>query len=172
MWIFSWGRRNIPSCKDGTSPAQKLYGHLVQDILPAHRRSFSRQWQQKSQEVEEQAKQTLQSSEAFYNTHAHPLPDINVGSHVAIQNHQSKLWDIYGVITDIGPHRRYYVKTGSGRVLVRNRHFLHRRIPLSIPTSQQQSDPAAVPIQDPPILQHSKCTKRPTNRLIEDPYWQ
>ena len=164
--------RNTPSCKDGTSPAQKLYGHPVQDILPAHRRSFSRQWQQKSQEVEEQAKQTLQSSEAFYNTHAHPLPDINVGSHVAIQNHQSKLWDIYGVVTDIGPHRRYYVKTGSGRVLVRNRRFLRRRIPLSIPTSQQQSNPAAVSIQDPPILRHSKRTKRPTNRLIEDPNWQ
>ena len=66
--------RNTPSRKDGTSPAQKLYGHPVQDILPAHRRSFSRQWQQKSQEVEEQAKQTLQSSEAFYNTHAHHFP--------------------------------------------------------------------------------------------------
>ena len=57
------------------------------------------------------------------------------------------------------PHRRYYVKTGSGRVLVRNRRFLRRRIPLSIPTSQQQSNPAAVSIQDPPILRHSKRTK-------------
>ena len=34
--------RNTPSRKDGTSPAQKLYGHPVQDILPAHCRSFSR----------------------------------------------------------------------------------------------------------------------------------
>ena len=164
--------RNTPSRRDGTSPAQKLFGHPVQDILPAHRRSFSPEWQQKSQEVEEQAKQTSQSSEAFYNTHAHPLPDIHIGSNVAIQNPQSKLWDIYGIVTDIGPHRRYYIKTGSGRVLVRNRHFLRRRIPLSIPTSCQQSNSAATPTQDPPTLRHSNRTKRPTNRLIEDPNWQ
>ena len=114
---------NTPSRKDGISPAQKLYGHPVQDILPAHRRSFLQEWQQKSQEVEEQAKQTLRSSETFYNTHAHPLPDIHIGSNVTIQNSKSKLWDIYGIVTDISPHRKYYVKTSSGRVLVRNRHF-------------------------------------------------
>ena len=146
--------RNTPSRKDGTSPAQKLYGHPIQDILPAHRRSFSQEWQQKSQEVEEQANQTLKSSEAFYNTHTHPLPDIDIGSHVAIQNPRSKLWDIYGIVINIGPYRRYYVKTGSGRILVRNRRFLRRRIPLSIPTSCQQSIPTS--------CQPSNSTPRPT----------
>ena len=62
--------RNTPSRRDGTSSAQKLYGHPVQDILPAHHHSFSPEWQQNSQEVKEQANQTSQSSEAFYNTHA------------------------------------------------------------------------------------------------------
>ena len=153
--------RNTPSRKDGISPAQKLYGHPVQDILPAHHHSFLQEWQQKSQEVEEQAKQTLQSSETFYNTHAHPLPDIHIGSNVAIQNPKSKLWDIYGIVTDIGPHRKYYVKTSSGGVLVRNHRFLCRRIPLFIPTSHQ----------DPSTLRHSNRTKQPTNRLTEDPNW-
>jgi len=32
--------RNTPSRKDGLSPAQKLFGHPVQDILPAHHRAF------------------------------------------------------------------------------------------------------------------------------------
>ena len=32
--------RNTPSRKDGSSPAQKLYGKPIQDALPAHRRSF------------------------------------------------------------------------------------------------------------------------------------
>ena len=36
---------NIPSCKDGLSPAQKLLGQPIQDTLPAHRRSFSSEWQ-------------------------------------------------------------------------------------------------------------------------------
>ena len=41
--------RNTPSRKDSLSPAQKLYGHPVQDTLPAHRRSFAPEWQHKFQ---------------------------------------------------------------------------------------------------------------------------
>ena len=33
--------RNTPCRKNGLSPAQKLFGHPVQDTLPAHRRSFA-----------------------------------------------------------------------------------------------------------------------------------
>ena len=43
---------NTPSRKDGLSPAQNLYGHPIQDTLPAHRRSFSPDWQRSSQEVD------------------------------------------------------------------------------------------------------------------------
>ena len=32
--------RNIPSCKDGQSPAQKMYGRPIQDTLPVHHHSF------------------------------------------------------------------------------------------------------------------------------------
>ena len=103
--------RNTPSRKDGLSPAQKLFGHPVQDILPAHRRSFLPQWQRSPQEATQQAEGTLESSATYYNLHAHNLPDIHVGSHVAVQNPQSRLWDIYGIVTEIGQHRRYYVKT-------------------------------------------------------------
>ena len=116
-------------------PAQKLFGHPVQDTLPAHHRSFAPEWQRTNQEAQQQTNITLQSSANFYNTHAHFLPDINVGSHVAIQNPRSKLWDTYGVVTEISPHRRYYIKTQRGRVLVCNRHFLRRRVPASIPAN-------------------------------------
>ena len=37
--------RNTPSRKDGLSPAQKLFRHPMQDILPAHHRSFLPEWQ-------------------------------------------------------------------------------------------------------------------------------
>ena len=116
--------RNTPSRRDGLSPAQKLYGHPTQDILPAHRRPFAQEWQRKAEEVELQAQVTQQSTTDYYNTHAHPLADIDIGSNVAIQNPHTKLWDIYSIVTDISPNRRYYVKTPSGRVLVRNRRFL------------------------------------------------
>ena len=36
--------RNTPSRRDGVSPAQKLFGHPIQDTLPAHRRAFSAEW--------------------------------------------------------------------------------------------------------------------------------
>ena len=32
---------NTPPCRDNLSPAQKLFGHPVQDTLPAHRRAFA-----------------------------------------------------------------------------------------------------------------------------------
>ena len=109
---------------------------------------------------------------AYYNLHAHNVPDIHVGSHVAVQNPQSRLWDIYGIVTEIGPHRRYYIKTTDGRVLVRNRRFLRRRIPTSVPNglgpckSMDSTTSGASHTQ-----RRSTRDKRPTRKLIEDPNW-
>ena len=33
--------RNTPTQKDGASPAQKLYGHPIQDTIPVHNRAFA-----------------------------------------------------------------------------------------------------------------------------------
>ena len=85
------------------SPAQKLYGRPIQDTLPAHRCLFAPELQHSTQAAEQQATYTLQQSETFYNTHTRSLPDIQIGSSVALQNPQTKLWEIYGTIVDIGP---------------------------------------------------------------------
>ena len=45
--------RNTPSRRDGLSPAQKLFGRPVQDILPAHRRAFAPEWQRSADDAEE-----------------------------------------------------------------------------------------------------------------------
>ena len=45
---------------------------------------------------------------------------IQISNRQSCCNLASKMWDIYGVITAIGPFRRYFVKTQSGRVLIRN----------------------------------------------------
>ena len=160
--------RNTPSRKDGLSPAQKLYGRPVQDTLPAHRRAFSDKWQRSAREAEQQATSTLEKVESSYDAHAHNLPEIGVGSNVAIQNSETKLWDIYGIVTDVGPHRRYYVKTQSGRVLLRNRRFLRRRVPSSIPAAGatvQQPDPCR------PAQGYPSRVRNPPRRLVEDPNW-
>ena len=106
----------------------------------------------------------MENVETLYNSKARPLPEINIGSKVAIQNHETKRWDIYGVGTDIGPHRRYFIKTQSGRVLVCNRKFLRRRVPPSIPTPTIQLSPS-------PNLQRprrSTRTRIKPSRLIEE----
>ena len=170
--------RNTPSRKDGVSPAQKLFGHPIQDTIPAHRRSFAPEWQKSTQEVEQLATETSDQSKIFYNTHAHPLPDIHIGSNVALQNQQTKLWDVYGTVVAIGPHRRYYVKTQSGRVLVCNRRFLRHRTPASLqphtlpreqPSTSQHTSPQ--PREHTTETRHSTRTRRPPSRLIEDPNW-
>ena len=160
--------RNTPSRRDGQSPAQKLYGHPIQDTLPAHRRSFAPEWQRHSLDTEE----SLKISEEYYDQHAHKLPDLHVGSHVAIQNTSSKLWDIYGIITAIATHRRYFVRTQSGNILVRNRRFLRKRIATSVHAPgpidivSQDTVPDTLPTPQRPARQ-----RRPPERLIEDEHW-
>ena len=127
---FSTGT-DTPSHKDGLSPAQKLFGHPIQGTLPAHRRSFAPEWQKSTEEAEQQARETREDVKVSYNAHTHSLPDIHIGSKVALQNQHTKLWDIYGTVVTIGPHRRYHVKTNGGRILVRN-SFLRRRVPTSL----------------------------------------
>ena len=159
--------RNTPSRKDGLSPACKLFGHPIQDTIPAHRRSFAPEWQRSLRDAETKARENRGQVEQYYNQHAHPLPDIRVGSHVAIQNPATKFWDIYGVVVDTGPHRRYYVKTVGGRVLIRNRRFLRCRkptVPLSPVTTPGNPTPAALPI---PLRRSARPHVRP-KRLIEE----
>ncbi|KAF0299963.1 hypothetical protein FJT64_027441 [Amphibalanus amphitrite] len=54
---------------------------------------------------------------------------------VAIQDPATKRWSRHGVITDVGPHRRYYVRLPKGRVLTRNRRFLRQRYGHAAPDS-------------------------------------
>ena len=127
--------RNTRARREGLSHAQKLFGHPIQDTLPAHCRAFAEQWQRQITQAERQKAKTDEAVEKSYNQHAKPLPGLNVGNRVTVQNQDTKHWDVYCTITDIRPHRRYFIKTHSGRVLVRNRRFLRRRVPLSLPTA-------------------------------------
>ena len=95
--------------------------------------------------------------EKHYNQHAYSLPDINIGSNVAIQNPITKRWDIYGVVTEIGPYSCYHIKTASGHVLVRNRHFLRRCVPIS-PHEYSGEPPSSPPSSAFHSISHSAQT--------------
>ena len=167
--------RNTPCRKDGLSPAQKLFGHPVQDTLPAHRRSFAPEWQRSIEAAEITSTQERERAQASYNQHAYSLPDLEIGNRVALQNNTSKMWDIYGTITATGPYRRYFIKTHSGRVLVRNRRFIRKRSPISLegPPSgslQTPANSAPQPVHQPHPRRSSRTSRRPS-RLVEDPAW-
>ena len=93
-------------------------------------------------------------------------PMITVGSNVAIQNPRTKLWDTYGVVRDIGPQRQYHIRTKEGRMLTRNRRFIRRRTPASVPLGKSTAAQSGIDVP-----RRSGRSRRPPNRLIEDPTW-
>ena len=72
---------------------------------------------------------TFKSSAAYYNFHAH-----NLARHPRWVTCCSSKFSLYTywVVTKIGTHHRYYMKTTRHRVLVYNRYFLHCCIPTSV----------------------------------------
>ena len=128
--------------------------HLYRSSLGAPFRTLSRafapEWQRSASEADERAMSTQEQVENYYNLHTCRLPDIVVGSNVAVQNHRSKHWDIYGVITEVGRNRRYHIRTGSGQILVRNRRFIRRRVPV-LPSAQGDSTRGTSPPPSGPL---------------------
>jgi len=155
--------RNTPSRKDGRSPAKKLYGHPIQDTLPAHGKSFAPEWQRSTTDAMDQANSTLETAKQYYNSASHPLPEIRVGINVAVQDPHTKLWDTYGIVTALGPHRQYHIKTQRGSALVRNRRFICCRVPDSVPYLRTPELPKPVAEQAPitPVTERKKVHSTP-----------
>ena len=144
----------------------------------AHSRSFSQEWQHSAEEVEHKVIATQQKTMSYYNKAAHPLSDIMQGSQVVLQNPKTKLWDTYGVVISVDQHRKYHIKIKSGKVLMKNRRLLCRRVPtlnpeaikplgLVITPAAQESLPPTPPSRP---RRSSRESKRP-QRLVEDPLW-
>ena len=120
--------------------------------------------QQPTIEADKKAQATQENSTRIYNQQSHKLPELEVGNYVAIQNPNTKLWDMYGIITGIGPYRKYFVKTQSGRVFVRNRRFICKRHPISI------AAPTPVAIVPPQAFRTAPISaKRQSTRVTQQP---
>ena len=146
--------KNTPSRMDGRSPAQKLYGKPIQDT----------QWQMQSEDAVIKLADTKTAVEQSYNQHARPLPDIIIGTKVAIQNQCTKRWDIYGTVTDIGPNRRYFVKTLNGRMLVLNRR-LHTL--LTYRYSHMRTHRVPMNLFEPPVRAHHQHSFRGDHHALD-----
>ena len=106
--------RNTPNVS-GKSPAQMLYGHSLRSAVPAHYRSFSKEWQIEAEMYDKMQAELKDKSIMYYNRSSHRLSNLKCGMSVRIQHHVSKRWDRVGIIVSVGNYRNYLVKLPSGR---------------------------------------------------------
>ena len=131
--------RNTPAQDVNISPATMLFGRNIKDHLPTLLRSekIRTEWKEIRKAREHAlAKRYVRSAER-YNEHAHELPALKVGDHVRVQrqsgNHP-KFWDITGTVVEVMGNRQYRIKIdGSGRVTLRNRRFIRKIVPATMP---------------------------------------
>jgi len=179
--------RNTPTTGDGLSPAQKLYGRPLQDTLPAHRRSFDPAFQSKAKDAEAKHQCYVKKTREYHDAKAASLMDLNIGAHVAIQDPETKEFSIHGTI--VAEHRRrYWIRTESGRIMIRNRRFVRRRLditagggggtrinnPLPQPGGTANAPPQPSQVNNDatgPTLKRSGRESRPPRRLVDEPYW-
>lgn len=141
--------RNTPNFT-GRSPAQVLYGHPLRSCVPAHPDAFSTEWQTKAEECDRRAAAQAKDAAARYDSQARELSRLYVGQHVRLQDPKTHRWDKVGVVMRVGKARTYDIRTASGRVLQRNRHFLR-------PVTCTPSHPHEAHSEDPPAdLRRSK----------------
>ncbi|KAI9555911.1 hypothetical protein GHT06_018436 [Daphnia sinensis] len=74
------------------SPAQMVFNRPLRDALPAHRRSFAPEWQQKAYILEKRARRAKDIQIEHYNRTAHALQPFSIGDHVIVQHPISKCW--------------------------------------------------------------------------------
>ena len=122
--------RNAPRCGGGPSPAESVFGRPIRDSLPSHARSFAKEWQRQTDELERRVEVSRERSRKFYDATTHTLPTLAVNDRVLIQDPISSLWSTPGKVIKIGPNRDYLIRTPNGKEYRRNRRHLLRRDPV------------------------------------------
>jgi hypothetical protein len=117
--------RNTPRV-GGKSPAEIVFGQPMRSRVPAHWRSFSKEWLVPMEEHDERMARASAKAAERYDASSKTLPPLQIGDHVRIQNMVSRRWDRTGVIVHVGRSRDYEIKLPSGRTWWRNRRFLRK----------------------------------------------
>ena len=95
--ILQW--KNTSHMSTGLSPAIMLYGHPVQDAIPCHKSSLSRNRHNDKLQSDREAARRKEKSEKYYNRGAKPLTQLKVGNPDCVLNINTKWWDRYGQVT-------------------------------------------------------------------------
>ncbi|XP_045119414.1 uncharacterized protein K02A2.6-like [Portunus trituberculatus] len=137
--------RNTPN-KTGRSPAQVLYGRPLRSCVPAHASAFQKEWQARDESCDRRAAARLRDATSRYDAHAQPLPPLQRGDVVRIQDPTTQRWHKVGTIMGVGRSRDYLLKMPSGRVWWRKRGFLRPAPPLNASSTMEDATaPLAAP---------------------------
>ncbi|CAL8117333.1 unnamed protein product [Orchesella dallaii] len=98
----------------------------------------------------------------YYNANAKPLPKLELGEIVRIQNHRSGKLDLLREVAEIHPRGRCCaIRIRSGRVLRRNLKFLRRA-----QTNIIEESPAIPPQKQPSPFRFPRIRRRPIRYAI------
>ena len=135
VWaLLTYRNTPDPGCK--LSPAEILLGRKLKDTLPTidkkvmafNNPQFSNRWREAWKAKKDALKTRYVPSIETLSEHSRPLPPLQIGDGVIIQNRSGrfpKKWDKSGIIVETKANDQYVVKVaGSGRLTLRNRRFL------------------------------------------------
>ena len=135
--------RNTPDPDCNISPAQMVFGRPIRDAFSFVSRcikynnpSIRPTWREAWSQTEDAMRARMPRSTEALDMHTKPLAPLSLGDKVFLQNQRGshpKKWDKSGTVVELGNYDQYWVKVdGSGRLSLRNRHFLRKFVPLSV----------------------------------------
>ena len=179
--------RNTPSPDTKLSPAQCVFGRPIRDVIPIHRNKYKphRSWTEALNKREDAMSDRHNRMRSFWSEHTQPLPPLQVGDYVRIQNQigtNPLKWDKTGRVVEVKQHHQYNVKVdGSNRLTLRNRKFLRKYTPI-LPNSNKadlmerlryvqpyhktSKDPSVVMV--PSTLPSRDCDDQPSHHVDND----
>ncbi|XP_064084130.1 uncharacterized protein K02A2.6-like [Macrobrachium nipponense] len=173
--------RNTPN-PAGRSPAQILYGHPLRTCVPAHLRSFTEEWQTKTEDYDRRTAAQTDQAMSLYNSHALPLPKLTIGQRVRIQDATTLRWDKVGIV-EWGPRnvsRKYEIAFQVVMYGFRNRRHLRPvanmsddtspQVPVSPCSGQEREpsfEPSNVPRHSPRLAQRNLCSAQDTATSVK-----
>ena len=123
-----------------------LYGHPIQDAIPCHKSSLSRNWHDDKLRIDREAARRKEGLEKYYNRGAKPLTQLKVSDPVCVQNISTKRWDRYSQVMEYyQAQRRYQIKLKSGLIIRRNRIHFRKRLTSCVTEHQNRSFPGTGP---------------------------
>ncbi|XP_033118972.1 uncharacterized protein K02A2.6-like [Anneissia japonica] len=152
--------RNTPDSATKTSPAMCVFGRPIKDMIPILHGKYLPHptWRSTMADREIALRNRHMRSAEYWTQHTGRLPALAVGDSVRIQNqtgpHPTE-WDKTGTVIGVHQFDQYIVRVdGSGRITLRNRHFLRKYIPVYQPERRRMitDDLRFLPVRQGPKL--------------------